>query len=85
MTDRQLDLLRDALDRGERLTILDAALHYGIMALSQRIGNLIAEGYPIRKEWVKTNTGKKVKRYSRGSPETQEELGFIERSSHVAP
>ena len=63
----QLDILQAAFDRGESLTMLEAALKYGIGALSQRVGDLKRDGYPIATETVKTSTGKHVARYRRGA------------------
>lgn len=56
-------LLRDAFDRGERLTVLDAVMRYGIYALSQRCGELRVDGYPVESEMITTATGKRIARY----------------------
>lgn len=63
----QLQLLRKAFDRGEQLTVLRAIYSYGIYGLSQRVGDLIAEGYPIRKEWLDIPSGKRVRLYRKQS------------------
>ena len=62
----QLELLADALDRGERLTMLTAINQYGIGALSQRIGDLKRIGYPVESRTITTPTGKHVSEYFRG-------------------
>lgn len=62
----QLELLAEALDRGERLTMLTAINQYGIGALSQRIGDLKRSGYPVDSRTITTPTGKHVSEYFRG-------------------
>ena len=52
-----------AFERGERLTTLEAALQYGVMALSQRCGDLRRMGWPILSETVETAGGARVSRY----------------------
>jgi hypothetical protein len=52
-----------AFQRGESLTTLEAALKYGVMALSQRCGELIRMGWPIQSETVETDGGAHVSRY----------------------
>jgi hypothetical protein len=52
-----------AFQRGESLTTLEAALQYGVMALSQRCGDLRRMGWPIISETVETANGAKVSRY----------------------
>ena len=60
----QRDELLKALQRGEELTTLDALTRYGVMALSQRVGELKREGLPIHTEMVDLPNGKRVARYS---------------------
>lgn len=48
---RQLCTLLEALERGERLTVGEALNRYGCYALSQRMGELRAMGWPIRDQW----------------------------------
>ena len=62
----QPEILADALDRGEALTVLTALQKYGIYALSQRIGELKAIGYPVESRTIKTPTGKRVSEYRKG-------------------
>ncbi len=63
----QCELLMDAFDKGEVLTVLTALQRYGIYALSQRAGELISKhGYPVTIRSVKTPTGKWISEYSRG-------------------
>lgn len=62
----QLEILADALDRGERLTMLAAIQNYGIGALSQRCGDLRRIGYPVESQTITTPTGKHVSEYYRG-------------------
>lgn len=62
----QLQLLKRAFDRGERLTVLSAVTRYGIYALSQRCGQLINDGYPVAKRWHSTTSDKRIRLYSKG-------------------
>lgn len=52
-----------AFKRGERLTTLKAALTYGVMALSQRCGDLRRMGWPIQSTTVESNGGARVSEY----------------------
>ena len=53
-----------AMQRGERLRPLEAALSYGVMALSQRIGSLKRDyGWPIKSRMVSTESGKRIAEY----------------------
>jgi hypothetical protein len=63
----QLQVLADALDRGERLTVAVALERYGVYALSQRMGELSRKwGYPVDSRTIETPTGKHVSEYFRG-------------------
>ena len=62
----QVEIIAEALDRGEKLTVLTALQKYGIYALSQRCGELYKQGYPLSTRSVKTTTGKWIAEYSRG-------------------
>lgn len=63
----QLEILANAFDRGEHLTVASALSLYGIYALSQRCGELSREwGYPVESKTIKTPTGKHVSEYFRG-------------------
>ena len=61
----QLEMLKQALDRGESLTVAEALTQYGIYALSQRIGQLDRGGYPTEHEMITLPSGKRVCRYSK--------------------
>lgn len=64
----QLEILADALDRGERLTVAVALDKYGIYALSQRCGELARKwGYPVQSQTITTPTGKHVSEYFKGA------------------
>lgn len=53
-----------AFQRGEHLTTLEAALKYGVMALSQRCGDLRRKyGWPVKSRTVETQGGAKVSEY----------------------
>ena len=63
----QLEILADALDRGERLTVAEALSRYGVYALSQRMGDLARKwGYPVESRTVETASGKHVSEYFKG-------------------
>ena len=62
----QLEILAEALDRGERLTVAVALDRYGIYALSQRVGELKRIGYPVQSRTIETPTGKHVSEYYLG-------------------
>jgi hypothetical protein len=62
----QAEILMDAFDRNEKLTVLSALTKYGIYALSQRCGELNKMGYPVASETIKLPSGKKVSMYYRG-------------------
>ena len=55
-----------ALQAGEKLTPLSALEKYRCFSLSQRMGELRRQGWPIRVEMVKVNSGKKVACYWMG-------------------
>ena len=61
----QIEMLADAFDRGEHLTVLTALERYGIFALSQRCGQL-AKWYPVESRTITLPNGKRVSEYFRG-------------------
>ncbi len=52
-----------ALQRGERLTVLTALTDYGVMALSQRAGELKRMGWPVQSRMIEVPSGKRVAEY----------------------
>ena len=63
----QLEILADALDRGEHLTVAVALDRYGVYALSQRMGELSRKwGYPVESRTIETPTGKHISEYFKG-------------------
>lgn len=56
-------ILLAAMQRGERLRPLEAALKYQVMALSQRIGELKRSGWPVKSKLVETPSGKHIAEY----------------------
>jgi len=60
---KQLWTLLMALRRSERLTVMVALQNYGCYALSQRMGELRALGWPVQSELIATPTGKRVAEY----------------------
>ena len=63
----QLEILADAFDRGEHLTVATALQKYGVYALSQRCGDLWKIGYPVDSQTITTPTGKRVSEYFKGA------------------
>jgi hypothetical protein len=45
------------------LTVLEAMQYLKVYALSQRIGELSKEGFPIQKEMIQVDSGKRIARY----------------------
>ena len=68
----QCEQLLEAMKRGESLTVADALSRYGVYALSQRCGELIKQGHPIRVEMITVSSGKRVAKYS--IPQGQQEM-----------
>lgn len=52
-----------ALKNGERLTPVTALDRYRCFSLSQRMGELRRAGWPILRQMVEVNSGKKVAEY----------------------
>lgn len=57
------ELIRQALQAGQRLTQLDCLIQFKTTAGQQRINELRREGDPINDEWLKLPSGKRVKEY----------------------
>lgn len=55
--------LLTAMQRGERLTVAVALTRYGCYALSQRVGELKRQGWPIQSRRVDTAGGANVAEY----------------------
>ena len=53
-----------ALKQGHKLTPLNALQMFGCLSLSQRVGELKRDGWPIRTRLVEVNSRKKVAEYS---------------------
>lgn len=45
------------------LTVLEAMQYLKCYALSQRIGELKSEGFPIEREMIQVDSGKRIARY----------------------
>lgn len=61
---KQLWTLLEAFFRGERHTMLSAALNLGIGACSQRVGELKRLGWQIKSPLITLPNGKRVAEYS---------------------
>lgn len=59
----QKELILEHLRCGYSLTVAEALSQYGIYALSQRVGELKREGYPISSELVEVKEGCRVAQY----------------------
>ena len=62
----QRQRIRAAMESGGAYTALDALKEFGSLSFAKRISELVAVGFPIQKEWIKTESGKHVVRYSKG-------------------
>ena len=62
----QCEQLMEAFDRGERLTVGEAMMRYGVYALSQRCGEIRGLGYPVDSRIIEVASGKRVKQYFKG-------------------
>lgn len=51
------------LQRGNYLTVLSAIRLLNVYALSQRVGELKARGWPIEAKMIRLDSGKRVARY----------------------
>jgi len=59
----QVEILKKHFDSGRSLTVLTAIEKYGIYALSQRVGDLKKQGYPVDGEMIELPSGKRVMSY----------------------
>lgn len=57
--------IRAAMDSGGAFTALDALRQFDSLSFAKRISELTQSGYPIKKEWITTPSGKHVIRYSK--------------------
>ena len=60
----QAAMILNHLIAGGSLTPLESLNLYGVMALSQRIGELKRQGYPIKRDLIELPSHKHVARYS---------------------
>lgn len=59
----QKEMILSALQAGKVITPLSALEDFGCLALSQRMQEISLAGWPIKREWVTTSTGKRVMSY----------------------
>ena len=59
----QAAMILNHLIAGGTLTPLESLNLYGVMALSQRIGELKKQGYPIKRDLIELPSHKHVARY----------------------
>ncbi len=62
-TSKQHGDILEYLRTGRSLTFLESVQKLGVLALSQRIGELKKMGWDIKSELIKTDTGKHIARY----------------------
>jgi hypothetical protein len=61
----QINMIKESLLLGEKLTVLDGLTRFKCLSLSQRMSDLIIkEKWPIKKERIKVDSGKYVSQYS---------------------
>ena len=61
-THTQKDKILSHLKRGWWITPMQCIDKYRCLTLSQRIGDLIQEGWPVQKDWEKTESAR-VRKY----------------------
>lgn len=59
-THRMLEAMMD----GHKITVLTGPKICGLCSVTQRAGDLIRYGWPVKKEWKVLKSGKRVKEYS---------------------
>lgn len=64
MKDPQKLVILRYLAQGNTLTVAEALTKFGCYALSQRVGDIRREGWPVVSEMVEVKSGKRVARYS---------------------
>ena len=72
----QRERILAALKRGAKITPLTAVDRFQCLALSQRMGELRRQGYPIQVTMIRTKTGKRVAQYSLPP-------WYVEREKHL--
>lgn len=58
-THRMLEAMFD----GHKITVLTGPKICGLCSVTQRAGDLIRNGWPVKKEWKLLKSGKRVKEY----------------------
>lgn len=53
----------EAMMDGHKITVLTGPRHCGLTSVSQRAGDLIRYGWPVKKKWKELRSGKKVMEY----------------------
>lgn len=62
--DTQKLMILRYLAQGYSITVAEALSKFGCYALSQRVGELKRDGWPIESHMVEVESGKRVARYS---------------------
>ena len=62
----QTQRILDHLKRGFSITGMDALEKFDCWSLPKRISDIQKMGYTVNRVWVKTASGKKIKKYSIG-------------------
>lgn len=63
MSQNKKSLILSHIKRGWWINPRQCIEKYGCMTLSQRIGDLREEGWPIEKDWLVTDSGARVRKY----------------------
>lgn len=63
-TETSATKIRNALERGEKLTALEILSRFNCMNAKGRIFDLRHDGVPIRTEMIKLKSGKRIAQYS---------------------
>ena len=63
MIDTQTAQILAHFQKGKTLTFLEAIDEFGTTSLHRRLSDLKERGHSIESEWIRTDSGKRVKRY----------------------
>lgn len=66
-TETQCNQIKAHLESGGTITSLEAVKKFGCIHLPRRILDIKESGYPVDATWIKTDSGKRVKRWFKGA------------------
>lgn len=70
----QSQMIKKFLEEGNTISGMVALDKFGCWSLPRRICDIKETGFPIKSQWVKTDSGKRIKEYWMGKD--QQELSF---------